>query len=276
MVLADAHVHVYGCFNLAQFLESAFANFQRQAQASDPHADFDALLFLTETAADNWFRALRNQALTGTSTGLEVGADWVFSATRENCSLRAQGPDGQRLVLIAGRQVVTAERLEVLALCTSDFFPDGPTLSQVVSSVRNVNGIPVIPWGAGKWTGNRGEILTEFLQEQKHGNIFLGDNSGRPTFWRRPHHFKLAQTKGIRILPGSDPLPFPSEYKRAGSFGFTVEGTLNWDHPAAQVREMLLNPSITITPYGSLEQPYRFLRNQALMQLTKHLIRTSA
>jgi hypothetical protein len=276
MILADAHVHIYGCFSLAKFLESAFENFQRQAQASAACGNFDALLFLTETAADNWFHVLRNQRTARPSTRVADPPTWVFTVTREDCSLRAQGPDGQRLVLIAGRQVVTAERLEVLALCTSDFFSDGPTLSQVMNSVRSANGIPVIPWGAGKWVGKRGEILTEFLQEQKPGDIFLGDNSGRPIFWRNPHHFKLAQAKGIRILPGSDPLPFPSECKRAGSFGFAIDGTLGWDRPAADIKDMLLDPSISITPYGSLERPYRFLRNQISMQVGKRLIRTSA
>jgi hypothetical protein len=276
MVLADAHVHIYGCFNLAQFLESAFTNFQRQAQASKPWADFDALLFLTECAADNWFHALRNQAVGRSSTHMAHLPTWVFSATRESCSLRARGPDGQRVVLIAGRQIITAERLEVLALCTSDFFPDGPTLSEVVSSVRSANGIPVIPWGAGKWVGKRGKILAEFLRSQKSGSIFLGDNSGRPIFWRRPHHFRLAQEKGIEILPGSDPLPFRSECRRAGSFGFTVEGTLDRDRPAAHIRALLLDPSVNVTPYGSLEQPYRFFRNQISMQITKHLFRKSA
>jgi hypothetical protein len=276
MVLADAHVHIYGCFNLAQFLGSAFDNFQRQAQTSAACGDFDGVLFLNETAAENWFHVLQKRAKGRRSTGVADVTTWDFSATRENCSLRAQGPDGQRLVLIAGRQIVTAERLEVLALCTSDFLPDGPTLSQVVNSIRNANAIPVIPWGAGKWFGKRGKILTHFLRSQKAGDIFLGDNSGRPWFWRRPKHFKLAQTERIRILPGSDPLPYSSECKRAGSFGFGLDGTLTWNRPAADIKEMLLDPSVEITPYGSLEQSYRFLSNQISMQLTKHFLRKSA
>jgi hypothetical protein len=276
MVLADAHVHIYGCFNLPVFLESAFANFQSQASASEPCTEFDALLCLKETAADNWFHVLHNEARVGRGEHVEDEANWVFEPTRENCSLRASGPDGQHLVLIAGRQIVTAERLEVLALCTSALILDGGTLSQVVSAVREANGLPVIPWGAGKWIGRRGKILADFLRSQKPDGIFLGDNGGRPIFWRYPHHFRLARQKGIRILPGSDPLPFRSERTRAGSFGFAIEGTLDTDRPATHIRALLMDSSVSLSPYGSLEQPYRFFRNQISMQLAKHLLRKSA
>lgn len=276
MILADAHVHIYGCFSLPQFLESAFENFQGQARVRAAGEDFDALLFLTETAADDWFHALQDQAMGRPSTRATDLPGWVFSATCEDCSLRAHGPNGQYLVLVAGRQIVTAERLEVLALCTSDTFPDGGTLSQVVSSIRDANGIAVIPWGAGKWVGKRGKILTDFLRMENPGTLFLGDNSGRPTFWRHPKHFELAQARGIRILPGTDPLPFPSECKRAGNFGFGINGALDRDRPASDIKTMLLDPRIPITPYGSLEQPYRFLRNQISMQLSKHFFRKSA
>ncbi len=35
-----------------------------------------------------------------------------------------------------------------------------------------------------------------------------------------PTQFNLAEANGMKILPGSDPLPFPQEAKRPMSYGF--------------------------------------------------------
>jgi hypothetical protein len=82
--------------------------------------------------------------------------------------------------------------------------------------------------------------------------------------WHRP--------KGFESYPEATPYRFHPN----ASVGFAIDGTLGWDRPAADIKDMLLDPSISITPYGSLERPYRFLRNQISMQVGKRLIRTSA
>lgn len=52
---------------------------------------------------------------------------------------------------MAGRQIVTAEKLEVLALGTDLDIDDGRPIREVLSLVTENGGLPVIPWGAGKW-----------------------------------------------------------------------------------------------------------------------------
>ena len=73
---------------------------------------------------------------------------------------------------------------------------------------------------------------------------------------------KKAEEKGLRILPGTDPLPLASECCRPGSFGFTIQGSLSLEEPGEHIKQMLLNPKICLEPYGSLETPFRFIRNQ--------------
>jgi hypothetical protein len=146
---------------------------------------------------------------------------------------------------------------------------DGASLEETVQGVIEAGAIPVIPWGAGKWMGYRGRILKKFLENTRSSSLFMGDNSGRPKFWPRPSLFSVAESRGIRILPGSDPLPFVSQCQKPGSFGFTVEGAVTPEHPAADLKQLLLETSTRINAYGQLERPFRFIGNQLAMQILK-------
>lgn len=273
MILVDAHVHIYDCFDLQTFLGSALANFKAEAARYGQDDAFTALLLLTETARENWFQHLANYVGDQCGIGGKAIGKWTFHRTNENCSLLARCDGGQGLYLIAGRQIVTAEDLEVLALATNRRFEDGVSLEGAIQAVKNSGAIPVIPWGPGKWMGRRGVLLKDLLKVAKEPGLFLGDNGGRPIFWTRPSHFKQAESKGVRILPGSDPLPFASESRRPGSFGFSVEASITHEQPAKDIRAILLDPTTCPRAYGALENPYRFFRNQLAMQMIKQLRR---
>jgi len=264
LTLVDAHVHIYECFDVPTLLDAALVNFRTEAARRKDGAGFAGVLLLTESRGYDWFSRLRAHAQTGGQLG-----GWRFELTDESCSLRARRNDGALITLVAGRQVATAEDLEVLALCTDANLEDGLTLTETVEKVRQVRGLPTIPWGAGKWLGSRGSLLTTVMKTSKGDEIFLGDNSGRPIFWKRPFHFELAEHCGIRILPGSDPLPFRSEQGRPGSFGLAVGTTVDLDHPASILKQVLRDPDVSLQPYGRLESAYRFLLHQVTIQLRK-------
>ena len=176
---------------------------------------------------------------------------------------------GKRLILVAGRQIIAAENLEVLALGTEKKFQDGHPLVEIVKLVKAQGAIPVIPWGAGKWLGRRGRILAKLMDEMASEGLFLGDNSGRPWFWKQPVHFRLAQKENIRILPGTDPLPFSGETSRVGSFGFMISSRIDARKPARDILRQLNDPGTQIIPCGRLEKTTPFLHNQIAMQLRK-------
>ncbi len=271
MILVDAHVHIYNCFDLELFFDSAFANFRSEAARLGHVDDFTGILLLTETSKDNWFECLTGYAGGKDGIGSKPIGNWTFHHTNETCSLCIRNGTNESLFLIAGRQIVTEENLEVLALITEREFEDGLPLTEMIQSVRNYGAIPVIPWGFGKWAGRRGAILREILEANNDVEVFLGDNGNRPSFLPRSSHFKLAEMEGIRVLPGSDPLPFASESCRPGTFGFSVEGSITSQHPAKDLKRILLDPSTRPRAYGLLEKPYRFLRNQLAMQILKRL-----
>jgi len=274
MILVDSHVHIYACFDLGDLLETAFANFKSEASRFSRSQAFDGVLLLTEAAGDNWFEYLSNHTREGKTSARDHSAGWTFHPTMEIQSLLARGAGRKSLFLVAGRQIVTAEDLEVLALFTDKVFEDGHPLEQALEAVTQSGGLPVIPWGFGKWTGSRGRLLLEKLEDAKNHHLFIGDNGGRASFLPRPRYFEVAEAKGIRILPGSDPLPFASEYRRTGSFGFRVDGSINSMRPAEDIRRILLDPNTRPRPYGALEKPWRFFRNQLAMQIKKRLHRS--
>lgn len=267
MIFVDSHVHIYDCFDLELFLNSAFVNFQFEAARFGRQDAFTGILLLAETSKDRWFQHLTDYADKKRGIGNKTIHNWSFHHTNENCSLYARSSNDRDLILIAGRQIVTADKLEVLALVTDKNIEDGIPIEQVIQYIRDMGAIPVIPYGFGKWSGRRGVILRDLLEKTRGHMLFLGDNSGRPNFLSRPSHFKQAEAKGIRILPGTDPLTFSYEYKRVGSFGFSLNASLSSEYPARDLKQILMDPMARFQVYGHLERPYRFFCNQLKMWL---------
>lgn len=259
LLLVDAHVHVHDCFDLERFLDSAAGNFAGVASGLGAGAGYRAVLCLTETRRANKFAELVARAE-------DSGSGWNVIAGSEPVSVTVEHPELGSMHIVAGRQIVTAERLEVLALGYADCPEDGDPMADVIDSVTAADALAVLPWGFGKWLGGRGRFLRSLIGE-KHGRaLFLGDNSGRPAGFREPAEFDLARGLGMRVLPGTDPLPFASECERAGSFGFMCRGTISDDRPWSDLRGLLLRPDVALDPYGRLESPLRFMRNQVAMQ----------
>jgi hypothetical protein len=85
--------------------------------------------------------------------------------------------------------------------------------------------------------------------------------------WPRPAQFRRAEERGIKNLPGSDPLPFPNEARRVGRVGVVLNGSLDLRYPAQDLKRKLLDSSTSFQQFGRREMPLRFVRNQLKMQL---------
>ncbi|MGB6222648.1 hypothetical protein [Haloferula sp.] len=160
----------------------------------------------------------------------------------------------ERLLVIAGRQVVTAERVEVLALATASEFEDGRPLSETIESVKAAGGIAVLPWGVGKWFGERGRLVEQAVRE--HG-VMVGDNAGRPLGWPKPSLFSE-----FPVIPGSDPLKAEGEERMVGSYGFVLEADFDPKRPAESIRRSLRALESCPTTFGGRVGPTRFFFRQ--------------
>jgi hypothetical protein len=256
-LLVDAHVHFHPGYDREAFLDGALANFQAGAASIGLPGPFTGCLLLTEMGDARWFRSLLAES--------PDGGAWRIERTAEADSLIARRASGERLILVAGRQIATADGLEVLALGRDAEIPDGLPLAETLRRVRENGALPVLPWGFGKWLGRRGALIAGELAaggDGSQGELFLGDNGGRPGIGGPPQLFAAARTHGVRVLPGSDPLPLPQHERRAGSYGFVLEGALDEERPAEDLLRRLRGLRGQPRVYGRCAALPRFLRDQ--------------
>ena len=246
-LLVDGHVHYHSCFGVDRFLRAAQSNFGA-ARSEVGQPDAVGCLMFSESSWCHFFRAFAEGLIEREAPG------WAVEATDEDCALYVRNDRERAFLLIAGRQIVTAERLEVLALATAQEFEDGLPLAEAVEATRSSGAIPVVPWGFGKWTGRRGQTVRSLISSAAADQVYLGDNGGRPRLTAEPPLFRLAKQRGIPVLPGSDPLPIPAEVHKPGRYGFVLEGVLDQRSPAASVADMI----------ATRAQPRRFGRLEGL------------
>lgn len=261
-LLVDAHVHVYDCFDIDKLLDAALHNFKHAAKKTGLDDGFSGILLLSESSRDNWF--LQSSMADSYSRWQieKTGDKMVLKARLRTDNAQNNNNNINIIYIIAGRQIITAEGLELLALITDSTFEDGLPISSLLSIVREQDAVPVLPWAVGKWLGKRGKILSSLLAAEENNDLCLGDNSGRPLFWPNPSHFKQARVLNMPVLPGTDPLPFASEATRVGSFGFSIRGQLSKAQPAADLKRLLRAKETELRVYGQLEKPWRFFVNQ--------------
>ncbi|GFM28581.1 hypothetical protein [Novosphingobium sp. PY1] len=237
-IAVDAHVHLHDEDTALSALEAAARSF---AQAA-PQAQ-TGVCMLVEREGFAVFQHLRGRLL---QTG-EANSLWL--------------DESRRLLVVAGRQIVSAEGLEILGLGFSSTAPlERRPASEIVAAIHAAQALPVLPWGVGKWLGARGRLVDHLLQENPA--LLLGDNGGRPGFWKVPR-FALDR----RVLAGSDPLPLPGSSGTIGRFGFLLDGHLPAECPATALMQALRDPAAVLTPYGRLASPVRFLRDQIRLRL---------
>ena len=254
-------MHLHERFPLERLLDAAAANFARARDRLRTEGEVFGCLMLTEVAGADCFAALADGELS-------AGA-WQIRRTEEPVSLVAVRSGRLPVLVIAGRQIVSGERIEVLALGTRARIPDGEPLAATIDAVRAAGALAVLPWGSGKWWGKRGRRVDAYLARAPQGKIFLGDNGGRPIGLPAPRQFARASRRGILVLPGSDPLRHAGEIERIGSYGLVLHLRLDLDRPAAALRAHLDALERQLATFGRRQSPGRFLTSQLSLRLRK-------
>ena len=206
--IADCHVHLHSEFDVTSFLDGAARNLRRTDAPG-----FTGMLCLADIGSQESLARLRHGA-----------PGWSVEGTQETESLLVRGAAGL-LAIIAGRQVVTAERLEVLMLGSARPLADGAPLDRTLELADAAGGVAVLPWGVGKWTFDRARIVARVLAEADPRALLVGDNGTRPGIVPEPRLLRVARARGFRVLPGSDPLPLAFHAARAGSCQAAVPPT---------------------------------------------------
>ena len=238
--LIDAHAHLWGGFDVARFLAGAAQNFADARGGRPGHAGpspSPGLLLVHEDGGPGLARRLAG------STG-----DWSIESREGACI--ARHPRRGSVVLVAGRQAVSREGLEVLT--APDTEPPGEGTLEVLVDRAHERGIcPILPWGLGKWTGARGTVIDRLLESRDPARILVADNGGRPFQRHRPALLVQAERRGFRVIRGSDPLPLRGEERRAGAYGSSAPVSIDLADPAASVLELLSDDGFFWSSYGA-------------------------
>jgi hypothetical protein len=263
-LLIDTHVHFHACFQRDAFLDAALDNFARGAEELGVSRPFTGCLMLAEMAGERYFLRWQRH-----EDGVKFGA-WDFEPAADPATLIARRrTDGARLLLISGRQVRSREGLEVLGLATLEEFPDGLPFDDALARVRWSGALTVIPWGFGKWWLYRGALVEQVVCRSERPGICLGDNAGRPGIGGRPRLFREAEARGIPVLPGSDPLPFPEQAGRAGAYGLLLTEGFDEQQPARSLRQALRALTAPPRTYGRCRDLTGFCQDQLALRRVK-------
>ena len=179
-IIADTHVHLYPAVYSVEAVCAALArNLGRMAGG----ADAARVGCLVEREGQRVLRDL----------GAEAGA--LAVATAEGT-----------VHLIAGRQFVAVERIEILGLAVELELADGLPAAEFVERILAAGGVPVLSWAPGKWFFKRGRVVGELMQ-RFGAQVLLGDTTLRPLGWGAPCLMRAGRRQGLRVVAGSDPLP---------------------------------------------------------------------
>ncbi len=252
----DTHVHVYHCYDTESFLPQALRNSEMSG------SDANLVLCLTESKGFDFFHRLKTYATENSPV-----AGWSVTLIPGQPALLLQQAD-QSIIIIAGRQVISRQGLEVLALFSDDQYEDGQETQAIIDKINEHNGLAVLPWGVGKWLGKRGAIIDDLLNDNKPDRLAIADISGRPALWPEPAQFRLARKSGYSCLYGTDPLPLYSDQSRIASAGMVMDLSPEPSQAVAELKARL-NSHISENNFGKRVSAFRFLKDQLMLRINK-------
>lgn len=229
--VADTHIHLYGSYDWARALQGLA---DRLAALRPGGARVG---FLAEKAGVHAMRALRQ----GAAKGLPDGTSATPCA--DGAGVILAGPAFAPLYLIGGRQVATAERIEILALTVDADIPDGIPAAEAVRAAEAAGGVAVLTWAFGKWLFSRRRVVAGLLEQFNPQQLLVADTSLRPSGLPEPGLMRMARRDGYRILAGSDPLPASGEERWLGAYASLFDGAFDPQRPVTSARSLLRNGS---------------------------------
>lgn len=246
MIVADTHLHLYHSYNLAFAMRECVLHLSSLA----PEAVCAG--FLSERSDCHLYRELSD-------AGGALSIDDVTVKPVAGC-LEVQCFNAPSLYLMPGRQLVTAERLELLCLCVDADIPDGLPAETAVHRIHEVGGVAVLTWAVGKWLFGRAAVVQSLLDKFSASELLVGDSAMRPVFWPTPGPMRAAVNSGYRIIAGTDPLPAAGEESVMGSYASLMDAEFNSQDPAKSLRSALTDADAMLSSVGRRSGAIEFVR----------------
>jgi hypothetical protein len=222
-IVVDTHVHVYPEYDVGCLLSDAAARLQALAPGATP------AICLTERAGQ---RVYADWAMLPTVPGTDLPVERVEG--RGGVALRIGTASGD-LYVLPGRQIATAERLEVLILGRDLELADGTPAADAICAGLDAGAVPVLTWAFGKWWFKRSGMVRALVKHFIPERLWLGDTTMRPREWLRGGIMRRAIANGARVLAGSDPLPGKAEAHHAGGYATLIATPLDPKDPVGSI-----------------------------------------
>ena len=207
--ILDTHLHLYPEYDLTRAFNTLLDNTSQYGE------EVKRIACLAERHDCQYFQQL--------SSNLIQLDDFTFSSDAEHELTLKRNRDGLKITLLPGRQVITKENIEILALACPEMIDDQQPAIDVIYQINQFGRIPVIAWSPGKWFAKRGELVKKLISQLEHQDFLIGDTTLRPYGWCTPKLMKAARNLGYTVVAGSDPLPFTGEEDWLGSYHSVVK-----------------------------------------------------
>lgn len=266
LLILDGHVHLYPEYNLQSAFKIGIENMKSALRKSKLNSSTQPITvwLLTERWDCHFFRQISESAKKFSSNGLTIQP----SPEKEAILFQENGRISH--LILAGRQLVSNDGLEVLSLATDLFVEDRKfSTGELIQKVNESGGVPVLNWAPGKWFFNRGKIVREQIQNSKTNTFVVGDNPLRCTLWPTPQIMKEATNKGFKLIAGSDPLPFVGEENNIGTYCFATHAPFDMKKPVASIRQILRQKEFSADIIGKRNGLFTFFSRETRIMLKK-------
>jgi hypothetical protein len=263
-IAIDGHVHIYPGYDVSKAVNCLIGNLGKipitPPLSSQERGGPVSLGLLAESRSCRFYKDIlqHGSPVKGDKPSLAAGPDEGCLSILESGVIKGY--------LIAGRQIVTAERLEILGLGIDVAITDGLPAEETLQAIRAQGAVPVLSWSPGKWFFARGKLVKKLIETHSAGDFLIGDTGLRPAFWPLPRLMQMASQRGYTIIGGSDPLPLPGEEPWIGTYGITTQASFDPEKPAQSLRRLLADTSTRFTLQGRRCPPLaftsRWIKNQ--------------
>lgn len=258
-VLIDGHVHLHACHEVEAVLDAALDNLAGVDAARTGEREVAGCLWLVEAAGEQAAERLRRAS----------GERWRRTE-RDLVTWELRRRDGRGLLVVLGRQIRTAEDLEVLVVGTAEEPEEDLPLEATIRAWLDRDVLVMIPWGFGKWSARRRRVVERAWEAAGPDGPYLADTGLRPRWLPEPALFARSRAVGRPVFLGSDPSPFRSRLEAIASTGFVVP-----DPPAdagwPAMREGIARLAAPLRRFGQPLGTIDFVALQARLQLRKRL-----
>ena len=119
-LIVDGHVHYYDCYDFEEFFDMAIKNMDNMNKSIySEDNNYRKVLLFTEGKDNDYFSRFKDNDNLGKQSKYE------FENTQEDCSIILLKNDQPVCYILAGRQIATSEKLEVLSIASNQKIEDG-------------------------------------------------------------------------------------------------------------------------------------------------------